>query len=90
MYIFFLGVLFVHVCHYAWIILRTLSIHVQIVMLSLGFTNHKPKILLIAKLTKHANKLASLSNILFLIILLHFITFIIVIISLNLCSEYSY
>jgi len=51
----FPGVSFVHVCHYAWITLRTLSILVQIVMLLLGFTNHKPIIVLIPKLTKRSN-----------------------------------
>jgi len=55
MYIFFPGVLFVHVCHYAWITSRTVSIHVQIVMLSSEFTNHKLIILLTANLTKRAS-----------------------------------
>jgi len=76
---FFSDVSFVHVCHSAWIPLRSVSIHVQIVMLLLGFTNHKPIILLIAKLIKCAN-----CNCIKYFILHYFITFITIITPLSL------
>lgn len=53
--IFFPGVSFVHVYHYAWITLKIVSTHVQIVVLSSESISHKPITLLTTDLNERGN-----------------------------------